>query len=156
MELIKDKKIFVVDDYKELLKMIDEILRKEGFSRVFLVLSYEEVVKVFRNVKLDCVILDVVLLDGDGFFIMRKIREIFKILVIFFFVRGEDEDRLIGLGLGVDDYIVKLFLLKEFILRFVGILNCVYVFIEEEELLVFKLGDFVVVNLNSVCVEKEG
>ncbi|TQX22240.1 DNA-binding response regulator, partial [Clostridioides difficile] len=35
MESIKDKKILVVDDHKELLKMIDEILRKEGFSRVF-------------------------------------------------------------------------------------------------------------------------
>ena len=48
MESIKDKKILVVDDHKELLKMIDEILRKEGFSRVFLASSYEEAVKDFR------------------------------------------------------------------------------------------------------------
>ena len=53
MESIKDKKILVVDDHKELLKMIDEILRKEGFSRVFLASSYEEAVRVFRNVKPD-------------------------------------------------------------------------------------------------------
>ena len=156
MESIKDKKILVVDDHKELLKMIDEILRKEGFSRVFLASSYEEAVRVFRNVKPDCAILDVVLPDGDGFSIMRKIRETSKIPVIFLSARGEDEDRLIGLGLGADDYIVKPFLPKELTLRLVGILNRVYVPIEEEELPVFKLGDSVVVNLNSACVGKDG
>ena len=59
--------------------MIDEILRKEGFSRVFLASSYEEAVRVFRNVKPDCAILDVVLPDGDGFSIMRKIRDTFTV-----------------------------------------------------------------------------
>lgn len=46
--------------------MIDEILRKEGFSRVFLASSYEEVVRIFRNIKPDCAILDIVLTDGRG------------------------------------------------------------------------------------------
>lgn len=83
MESIKDKKILVVDDHKELLKMIDEILRKEGFSRVFLASSYEEAVRVFRNVKPDCAILDVVLPDGDGFSIMRKLERHLRYQLFF-------------------------------------------------------------------------
>lgn len=76
MESIKDKKILVVDDHKELLKMIDEILRKEGFSRVFLASSYEEAVRVFRNIKPDCAILDVVLPDGERLFVQQKVTKI--------------------------------------------------------------------------------
>ncbi|WP_227857501.1 MULTISPECIES: response regulator [unclassified Clostridioides] len=91
-----------MDDHKELLKMIDEILKKEGVSRVFLASNYEEVVRIFRNIKPDCAILDIVLPDGDGFSIMRKIRETSKIPVTFLSARGEDKDRLIGLGLGAD------------------------------------------------------
>lgn len=82
--------------------MIDEILKKEGVSRVFLASNYEEVVRIFRNIKPDCAILDIVLPDGDGFSIMRKIRETSKIPVTFLSARGEDKDRLIGLGLGAD------------------------------------------------------
>ncbi|WP_227867230.1 response regulator [Clostridioides sp. ES-S-0077-01] len=94
--------MLVIDDHKELLKMIDEILKKEGVSRVFLASNYEEVVRIFRNIKPDCAILDIVLPDGDGFSIMRKIRETSKIPVTFLSARGEDKDRLIGLGLGAD------------------------------------------------------
>lgn len=61
---------------------------------------------------------------------------------------------MIGLGLGADDYIVKPFLPKELTLRLIGILNRVYIPMKEEELPVFKLGDFVVVNLNTACVKK--
>lgn len=156
METIKDKKILVVDDHRELLKMIDEILRKEGFNRIFLASSQEEAVRIFKNIKPDCAILDIMLPDGDGFSIMRKIRETSKIPVIFLSARGEDEDRLIGLGLGADDYIVKPFLPKELTLRLIGILNRVYIPIEKEELPVFTLGDFVVIDLNSACIKREG
>lgn len=78
----------MVDDHKELLKMIDEILRKDGFNRIFLASSYEEAVKVFKNIKPDCAILDVVLPDGDGFSIMRKLERRLR-YQLFFFLQEE-------------------------------------------------------------------
>ena len=61
--------------------------------------------------------------------------------MIFLTARGEDEDRLIGLGMGADDYLVKPFLPKELTLRITAILRRVYVPIQQEQLPVFALGN---------------
>jgi DNA-binding response OmpR family regulator len=54
-----------------------------------------------------CVLLDVMLPDGSGFDVCRRIRERSDVPVLFLSARGEDEDKLRGLALGADDYIVK-------------------------------------------------
>ena len=59
--------------------------------------------------------------DGDGFSLMQQMRAISPLPVVFLTARGEDEDRLKGLGLGADDYMVKPFLPKELSLR-IGII----------------------------------
>lgn len=71
-------------------------------------------------------VLDVMLPDGDGFSLLRKIRDFSELPVLFLTARGEDEDKLQGLGLGADDYMVKPFLPKELILRIGGILRRCY------------------------------
>lgn len=63
-----------------------------------------------RQEKPDIAILDVMLPDGDGFSLLSAIRTFSGMPVLFLSARGEDEDRLLGLGLGADDYIVKPFL----------------------------------------------
>ena len=70
--------------------------------------------------------------DGDGFSLMQQMRAISPLPVVFLTARGEDEDRLIGLGMGADDYIVKPFLPKELTLRITAILRRVYVPIRQE------------------------
>ena len=66
-------------------------------------------------------ILDVMLPDGNGFSLFEQIRTFTEIPILFLTARGEDEDRLRGLGLGADDYMVKPFLPKELSLR-IGII----------------------------------
>lgn len=66
-------------------------------------------------------ILDVMLPDGDGFFLFEQMKSFLDIPILFLTARGEDSDRLHGLGLGADDYLVKPFLPKELLLR-IGII----------------------------------
>ena len=61
----------------------------------------------------DLTILDVMLPDGDGFSLFEQMRTFTEVPVLFLTARGEDEDKLKGLGLGADDYMVKPFLPKE-------------------------------------------
>lgn len=71
-------------------------------------------------------ILDVMLPDGDGFFLFEQIKSFLDIPILFLTARGEDSDRLHGLGLGADDYLVKPFLPKELLLRIEIILRRFY------------------------------
>jgi DNA-binding response OmpR family regulator len=80
----------------------------------------------FRDEKPDCVILDVSLPDGDGFTLLRELRAESAIPVLFLSARDEDQARLLGLGLGADDYITKPFLPLELVLRIKAILNRTY------------------------------
>ena len=94
-----------------------------------------------RAVRPDLDVLDVMLPDGDGFSLLQQMRAVSPLPVIFLTARGEDEDRLIGLGMGADDYLVKPFLPKELTLRITAILRRVYVPIQQEQLPVFALGN---------------
>ncbi len=68
-------------------------------------------------------ILDINLPDGDGFSLMQKIRMLSQTPVLFLSARDEDNDRLLGLGLGADDYMTKPFLPRELVLRITAILR---------------------------------
>ncbi len=155
MDGSKARKILVVDDQEDLLKMLDGILRKEGYSRVFLAQDCRTALEQMENVKPDLLLLDVMLPDGDGFSLMRDIRRTSSVPVIFLTARGEDEDKLIGLGLGADDYLVKPFLPKELALRIGAVLRRVYQPMEQKQFPDFSLGN-TTVNLSGGYVEKEG
>ncbi len=62
-----------------------------------------------RQEKPDLAILDVMLPDGDGFSLMKKLRTFTDIPIIFLTAKDEAADKLAGLGLGADDYVVKAF-----------------------------------------------
>ena len=130
LEYLRNKKILLVDDEPELLAMVEEILRKEGYRNIRTAASVKEALKVFGEWVPEMAVLDVMLPDGDGFGLFRKLRESRDIPVLFLTARGEEEDKFLGLGLGADDYIVKPFLPKELILRIGAILRRCY---KEEE-----------------------
>jgi len=144
MEDLKGKKILIVDDEREIRIMIDGFLRKEGFSRVYHASNCAEAMKICKTAKPDIAILDVMLPDGDGFSLLSAIRKFSNIPVIFLSARGEDEDRILGLGLGADDYIVKPFLPRELLLRVMAVLRRVYSPPRKEQYPVFQLGDRIV------------
>ncbi|HEY8422562.1 MAG TPA: response regulator transcription factor [Thermoclostridium sp.] len=144
MDEIKTKKILIVDDEREIRNMIDVFLRKEGFTRIYHAFNCAEALEVCMSTKPDLAILDVMLPNGDGFSLLSSLRKISNMPVLFLSARGEDEDRILGLGLGADDYIVKPFLPRELILRLMAILRRVYSPPVKVKLPVFHLGERVV------------
>lgn len=126
MDIIRHKKILIVDDEKELLELVKSALQKEGFYRIFTAKTCAEARAVVQEQRPALCILDVCLPDGDGFSLFEMIRESADMPVIFLTARGEEDDKLTGLGLGADDYIVKPFLMKELVLRVMSVLKRVY------------------------------
>ncbi len=126
MKKLHELKLLVVDDEPELCAMIKEILYNEGYTDVFTAKDCKSAKESFTKLDPDAVILDVMLPDGDGFGLIGEMRRIKDVPVLFLSARDADEDRLRGLGLGADDYIVKPFLPKELVLRLTAVLRRVY------------------------------
>lgn len=121
-----DCRILLIDDNAELVSMISGILKKSGFENVDTAGGCSSGLEVFLREEPQLVILDIMLPDGDGFTLFRRLREQSQVPILFLSARDEDNDRLFGLGLGADDYITKPFLPQELILRIHAILKRVY------------------------------
>lgn len=147
---IYDCKLLIVDDEPELRRMVIAILKQNGFRKIISAGDCSEARRLFSLEKPDAVILDVSLPDGDGFSLMRDFRASSFVPVLFLSARDEDEDRLLGLGLGADDYMTKPFLPRELVLRLHAILNRTYFppVLSQKSKPVFSLGDMKV-DLNS-------
>lgn len=120
------KKIMLVDDEPDLLKMVTAILTDDGFENIVTAASVREGVAAAKEKNPDLAILDVMLPDGDGFSLMRQIRVFTDMPIIFLTAKDEATDKLAGLGLGADDYIVKPFLPQELLLRVYAVLRRCY------------------------------
>lgn len=117
----KNKRILLVDDQQELLDMVVSILKEEGYHQIRTAKNVRDAIETARIFSPELAVLDVMLPDGDGFSLLEQLRAFTEIPVLFLTALGEDEDRLKGLGLGADDYMVKPFLGKELVLR-IGII----------------------------------
>ena len=117
----KQKRILVVDDKPGLLQMVVSILNQDGYMQIKTAGTVREALGVCQEWTPELAILDVMLPDGDGFFLFEQMKSFLDIPILFLTARGEDSDRLHGLGLGADDYLVKPFLPKELLLR-IGII----------------------------------
>ena len=126
MNELKNKKILIVDDENELLKMLSEILFRNGFYHIFTASNCETALRIAGEQPIALYLLDVNLPDGDGFTLFERLREISSAPAIFLTACGEGNDRIRGLGLGADDYIVKPFLADELVLRINAVLKRVY------------------------------
>ncbi len=120
------KKILLVDDEPELRKLVIDILSDDGFSNIIDAGTVQTGLDSARQEKPDLAILDVMLPDGDGFSLMKNLRAFTNIPVIFLTAKDEAADKLVGLGLGADDYVVKPFLPQELLLRVHAVLRRCY------------------------------
>ena len=123
---LHSKRLLLVDDEQELLKMVTDILKDAGFETVLTAASVKEAVIVAKQEKPDLMILDVMLPDGDGFSLMEQLRAFTDVPVIFLTAKDEAADKLAGLGLGADDYISKPFMPQELLLRIYAVLRRTY------------------------------
>ena len=116
-DYLKYKKILIVDDEADLREMVTSILEQDGFKTIKTAGTVAEALKICRDWEPDLAILDVMLPDGDGFSLFEQMRTFTEVPVLFLTARGEDEDKLKGLGLGADDYMVKPFAFEELLAR---------------------------------------
>ncbi len=109
--------ILLLEDEVDLAEILIDNLKAEGYS-VFWTISGEEALKRWQKKKPDLAIIDIMLPGIDGFEVCEKIREKdSQTPILFISARGFIEDRLRGLSLGGDDYLVKPFHLSELLLR---------------------------------------
>ncbi len=113
------RKIAIIEDDADLLTLVKYNLEKEGFTVVGSNTG-RGVMDLFRREKPDLILLDIMLPDSDGLEICKSIRqnpELAHIPVIFLTARVSETNRIVGLELGANDYIVKPFFLRELIAR---------------------------------------
>ena len=122
-DYLKYKKILIVDDEADLREMVTSILEQDGFKTIKTAGTVAEALKICRDWEPDLAILDVMLPDGNGFSLFEQMRTFTEVPVLFLTARGEDEDKLKGLGLGADDYIIKPFDSKELVARVKAVLR---------------------------------
>jgi DNA-binding response OmpR family regulator len=115
-------KLLIVDDEPTILETVETKFRKEGFS-TFVADSAEEGMRLFRRVKPDLVILDIMLPQRSGYDFCRAIRRDSQTPIIFLSAKADEADRIKGLELGADDYVVKPFNLSELVARVKAILR---------------------------------
>lgn len=143
MEHLYEARILLVDDNPDILKMLENILARRGFLNVRTAADCRAARSSFGEYDPQLVILDIMLPDGDGFSLMRDFRLTSDAPVLFLSAKDEDNDRLLGLGLGADDYITKPFLPDELILRLTAVLKRTYFssFHKEQEQDALVLGE---------------
>ncbi len=109
-------KVLVVDDDKNICELLRLYLEKEGYNAIISHDGEEAVVK-FNALKPDIILLDVMLPGLDGWQVCREIRKKSNVPIIMITAKGETFDKVLGLELGADDYVVKPFDTKEVIAR---------------------------------------
>lgn len=101
-------KVLIADDEKEIRNLLRLYLENEGF-KIFEASSGDEVEKIVMNDKPDICLLDIMMPGKDGLHALQDLRKISNIPVIIISARVADEERILGLNLGADDYINKPF-----------------------------------------------
>ncbi|MDT3682982.1 MAG: response regulator transcription factor [Truepera sp.] len=115
-------KVLVVEDEVGISRTLDAYLRRDGFDTE-VAATGTRAVSLFRAAQPDLVLLDVMLPELDGFEVLKIIRRESDVPVIMLTARSEEVDRLVGLGLGADDYIVKPFSFREVMARVKAVLR---------------------------------
>ena len=116
------EKILIVDDDTNICELLRLYIEKEG-STVIIANDGATAVKMFREQQPDLMLLDIMLPKLDGWQVCREIRKISDKPIIMLTAKGETFDKVLGLELGADDYIVKPFDTKEVVARIKAVLR---------------------------------
>jgi two-component system, OmpR family, response regulator len=116
------QKVLVVDDDVNICELVRLYLEKDGYE---VVVAYNGIkaVEVFKDSTPNIVVLDIMLPGMDGWQVCREIRKVSGIPIIMLTAKGETFDKVLGLELGADDYVVKPFDPKELVARVKAVLR---------------------------------
>jgi len=114
--------ILMVEDEASITEPLAEALDREGFA-TRVAGTVADAISAAEDEMPDLVLLDVMLPDGSGYDVARSLRESSKVPIIMLTARGQETDRIVGLELGADDYIVKPFSAREVAARIRAVLR---------------------------------
>ncbi|GCF95762.1 DNA-binding response regulator [Enterococcus florum] len=132
-------KVLIVEDNKQIIDVLNRFL-KEANHETAVVYDGGKALASFDSFKPDFILLDIMLPNVDGFEICRRIREKSTVPIIMITAKSEDADRILGLEVGADDYIVKPFSPEEVLSRINAILRRIH-FENDHPQKVIKLGE---------------
>ncbi len=118
-------RVAIIEDEKDIVDLVRYNFRKEGFEVASFLRGKEGLEQMRRNPP-DVVLLDIMLPDVDGFEVCKKLRaddRLKDLPVIFLTAKGEEIDRVLGLEIGADDYVVKPFSPRELVARVRAVLR---------------------------------
>jgi two-component system, OmpR family, response regulator RegX3 len=122
MQLGTKRRILLVEDEESITTPLTEALAREGFD-TSVAGGAAAALELAAELRPDLVLLDVMLPDGSGFDVARELRRDSRVPIIMLTARGEEADRVVGLELGADDYVVKPFSARELVARVRAVLR---------------------------------
>ena len=118
------KKILIADDNKQITTILSGYAKKEGFEPVIALDGSEALDKYLQyENEITVVLLDVMMPEIDGFEVCRRLRKESMVPIIMITARGEDYDKIMGLDIGADDYVIKPFSAPEVMARVRAVLR---------------------------------
>lgn len=117
-----NQRILIVDDEPRFIRLIEANLQTEGYQ-ILQAKEGKQAVELAASEKPDLVLLDVMMPEMDGFQACERIRQFSNVPIIMLTARGEEDQRIRGLNLGADDYIVKPFSAGEMLARVRAVLR---------------------------------
>ena len=141
-------KILIIDDNKQITSILEEYAKKEGYVPI-IALDGEDAIIKFEEENPDILLLDVMMPKKDGFEVCRDIRKVSNVPIIMVTARGEDFEKIMGLEIGADDYIVKPFSPGEVIARVKAIMRRINRQEKAEQLFTY---DNLLINLDDYTV----
>ena len=114
--------ILLVEDEPAITEPLAESLEREGFD-LRIAGTVAEALDAAARVEPDLILLDLMLPDGSGFDVCRQVRGTSQVPIIMLTARGDEADRIVGLELGADDYVVKPFSAREVVARVRAVLR---------------------------------
>ncbi|WP_324825217.1 response regulator transcription factor [Sinanaerobacter sp. ZZT-01] len=130
------EKLLIVDDNKQIGSILEEYAKKEGYQTI-IATDGEEAIRKFEEEKPDIILLDVMMPKKDGFSVCREIRLTSNVPIIMITARGEDFEKIMGLEIGADDYIVKPFSPGEVMARIRAIMRRIVREEKQEQLFIY-------------------
>jgi DNA-binding response OmpR family regulator len=134
------KRILIVDDEPRYLRLLEANLRTEGYE-VATAQDGVQAVDIFSSQPIDLILLDIMMPRMDGFSTCQRIREYSSVPIIMLTAKGEEQDRVRGLDLGADDYLVKPFSATELLARVRAVLRRSQLPMESGQARFFSHGD---------------
>ena len=141
--MLRDKNILIIDDDENIAGLIALYLNKEGYDTAECYSGIEGL-KKFNDGSFDLIVLDVMLPQMDGYEVLREVRRNSKVPVIMLTAKGETIDKVLGLELGADDYLVKPFEPKELVARIKAVIRRYGVVVEETSSNVLQFPNLVI------------